>query len=326
MGQSKSSKIDVTIAIPTFNGEEYLEDLLVSVYGQSTKLKYEVLIIDSGSKDKTLSIIKGFPQARLHLIPNSEFGHGKTRNLAVKMSKGNYTVFLSQDAVPANKEWLDSMIEPFYISEKVFCVFGKQIPRPDADATTKREVSTVFDSLGPDHSIMLHRGKSLVSGNKLSQQLTFFSDVNSAVRKSLSVNDIPYRDVSYAEDQLLGIDVLERGFLKAYSPDAVVSHSNKYSLSKYFNRRVDEFSATKRLLGINVEHRLSRLLKTYLIDVKNDWVFTLKDKDYSLHQKIQNYIEIPYRNFQKQRASYIVGVNKKIEHHSLEAIERKLNN
>jgi rhamnosyltransferase len=94
-------KDHVTVAVLTFNAEDYLKSLIEAVFGQKTKRSIELLIIDSGSSDKTLEIIKDYPKIRLHQIPNSEFGHGPTRNLAVEMAKGEYVLFLTHDAIPA---------------------------------------------------------------------------------------------------------------------------------------------------------------------------------------------------------------------------------
>jgi rhamnosyltransferase len=120
-------KNHVTIAIPTFNAQEYLRELLESVFTQKTKRSVEVLVIDSGSSDQTLEILKDYPKVRLHQIPNSEFGHGRTRNLAVELAQGEYILFLTQDATPAHKYWLEAMVEPFVISDKVAAIVGKQI-------------------------------------------------------------------------------------------------------------------------------------------------------------------------------------------------------
>jgi rhamnosyltransferase len=328
MEKSKSKKINVTIAVPTYNGADYLDDLIGAVFSQKTNLVYEMLVIDSGSSDRTLEIIKKYPEVKLHEIPNSDFGHGKTRNLASKMANGDFIVFLSQDAVPATSKWLEYMIEPFYISDKVFCVVGKQTPRAHCDATTKREVSLAFAPLGPDHTIMLHRGKSLITQETIVPALTFFSDVNSAVRLDYIRNIIPYRDIEYAEDQLLGKDVLDAGYIKVYAPSGNVIHSNEYPISKYFNRRIDEFNAMQKFMNLKPESRIPSLMKLYIIDTLKDILFTLKDKDYTLLEKIINFAESIVRNAQKQIASYIVGKSGKngnISKYSLEAKERRRN-
>ena len=48
--------------------------------------------------------------------------------------------------------------------------------------------------------------------------VTFYSDVNSAARKDILTGEVPYRDVSYAEDQLLGRDVISAGYIKLRAP------------------------------------------------------------------------------------------------------------
>ena len=149
----------VTIAILSFNGEEFFDELLSAVTNQKTDLQKEVLVIDSGSRDKTVEIAKKYSEVRLHEIPNSEFGHGKTRNLAVEMARGEFVLFLTQDAVPSHPGWLDSMIEPFSIDEKVAAVFGRQIPREHCFVTLKREVDQVFQSFGDAGSIAMKREK-----------------------------------------------------------------------------------------------------------------------------------------------------------------------
>jgi rhamnosyltransferase len=72
----------VTVAVLTYNGETYLEQILTAVEAQAIDGEVDILVIDSGSTDGTLGIVARHPGVRLHQIPNSEFGHGKTRNLA----------------------------------------------------------------------------------------------------------------------------------------------------------------------------------------------------------------------------------------------------
>ena len=73
------SKIDVSIVIPTKNAGPLLDRVLQAVFEQKTEYVYEVICVDSGSKDETLDIIRKYP-CRLFQIPPEEFGHGKTRN------------------------------------------------------------------------------------------------------------------------------------------------------------------------------------------------------------------------------------------------------
>ncbi|HUS25889.1 MAG TPA: glycosyltransferase family 2 protein [Nevskiaceae bacterium] len=289
------AKFDVTIAILTFNGEEFLDQLLHAVFTQKTRLKYEVLVIESGSTDGTLDIIKKYPKVRLHPIPNTEFGHGRTRNLAVKLADSEFVVFLTQDAVPSQDRWLDSMIYPFGLSDKVGCVFGKQIPRPNCFATLKREVRVVFDGFGPDHSIPLHYQNDLTK--QLGATMTFFSDVNSAVRRSVVANNIPFRDVKYAEDQAMGIDMLAAGYIKAYAPFGSVWHSHNYPLRKYFRRKFDESVGLRKTTGHVQQAGLKELTLGTAKATLHDYRFIWRDQDYSFGRKLHDFALAPCYNF-----------------------------
>lgn len=300
-----STGIKATVVIPTFNGEEFLSELLKALRKQTAPFDYEVLVIDSGSTDATLGIIEKFEEVRLHQIPNSEFGHGKTRNLGASMAKGEIVVFLTQDAVPATKKWLEYMVEPFELDERIACVFGKQVPRGQCIVPIKREVFSAFHALGPDHSLMVHRGASLISGNSVQISTTFFSDVNSAVRREFLANKIPFRDVNYAEDQALGMDVLEAGYLKVYTPFGSVMHSHDYKLRKYFHRKYDEYVGLIQT-GHSIRNaRFLSAVKEVVITTLLDWRFAMKDPHYSWKRKPYNLVMAPPYNLARVLAMQI---------------------
>jgi rhamnosyltransferase len=286
-------KNTVTVAIPTFNAEDFIEDLLKAVFAQKTERDLEVLVIDSGSSDKTVDIVQKHPKVKLHQIPNSEFGHGKTRNLAVEMARGEYILFLTQDAIPATPYWLEAMVEPFELSDKVGCVVGKQIPHANAPATIKREVYIVFKGLGPDDSVSLQH-KNEVS-EKFNLVNTFMSNTNSAVRKALHAK-IPFRDVNYAEDQGLGIDMLKAGYYKAYAPLGAVDHSHDYGVREYFKRKFDEYIGLRKTTGYRASAGYKELFWGSAKATFQDWVFIIRDKQYGLGQKAGNFLKSPFYN------------------------------
>lgn len=291
--------LDVTIAIPTFNGEEFLDEVVQAVFNQETDKSFELLIIDSGSSDRTLEIIKKYPRVRLHQIPNEEFGHGRTRNLAVKIAEGEVVVFLTQDAVPSSDKWLDYLLEPFSLNDKIGCVFGKQIPRSHCFVTLKREVVTVFKSFGDDGSISLQRKSELTT--TLGNTNNFLSDVNSAVRRDI-VSKIPFQDVEYAEDQAMGIDMLERGYIKAYAPLGSVYHSHDFPLSKYFKRKFDEYIGLRESTGYIGRVSIKELTLGSLKATLQDYAFLIRDKEFSLIEKVHDFFLAPLYNLANRLA------------------------
>jgi rhamnosyltransferase len=105
--------IKVSVVIPAKNAGPQLRPVLDAVLSQQTFWPFEVLVIDSGSTDGTVDLIKGYSSVRLIEILAREFGHGKTRNFAIANTKGDYIAMLTQDALPANRFWL---ADPAYSS------------------------------------------------------------------------------------------------------------------------------------------------------------------------------------------------------------------
>lgn len=278
----------ISVFVPVYNGEKYLSELIEAVLSQVMPRGYklEFLMTDSGSTDRSVEIIKHYG-SKIHLneIPNSEYGHGKTRQKAAEKSKGEFILYLSQDATPTSTRWIIDMIEPFFISDKVGAVFGRQIPRPTSVPTIKREVSSVFDALGVLDSLVLHRERSLVDDAPVNQLNTFFSDVNSAVRKDL-IAKIPFQDLKYAEDQALAKDIQSNGYLKAYSARGAVWHSNEYNISEFRKRKYDEYVGLINSVGYNITHPLRTALLGWIKPTLKDMLFTLRDPEYSNKRKL----------------------------------------
>ena len=121
--------MDVSVIIPTKNGARYLNRILNKLLKQQTQLQFEVIIIDSGSTDSTLDIIAKYKKVNLVKISPKEFGHGKTRNHGARLAKGEYLVFLTQDAIPQDYKWLDNLINTYSQDENIAGVYCRQIPR-----------------------------------------------------------------------------------------------------------------------------------------------------------------------------------------------------
>lgn len=278
----------VTVFIPTYNGETYLEDLIQALIQQVVDFEFEIQVIDSGSTDQTLEIINRYEEISLLQIPNVEFSHGRTRNLAAQIARGKYIAFLTQDAIPSSVHWLASLIHPLRSFEQVMGVVGKQTPRKNCPPYLKYDIQMVFERQGASSSISLFQ---LPQSRTLKQWeydiCTFYSDVNSATRVDLLTGDIPLRDVDYSEDIYFAQDILSAGYIKAYSPDAEVIHSNDLTLRQVRKRLYDE---TTGLLKIGVElgkfgafNLISVIVKKSLGDQKR----ILKDKSYSFSEKLK---------------------------------------
>ena len=177
----------------------------------------------------------------MYEIPPEEFGHGKTRNYGAGKGTGTYIIFLTQDALPANEQWLQSMIDVMQIEEGIAGGFGIHYPYPDCNVLDKRDLPRHFRNFGEENTVFFLEDKErYYSDQGYQQYLAFFSDNNSCLKRSVW-EEIPYQDVDFAEDQIWSRQILEAGYKKVYCPYAAVYHSHNYPLKTYFRRYYDEF-------------------------------------------------------------------------------------
>jgi glycosyltransferase involved in cell wall biosynthesis len=230
----------VTVIIPVKNGGSLLRECLTAVFSQETDFPFEVLCVDSGSQDDSVDIIRSFP-ARLMQIAPADFGHGRTRNLAIQNSHGPFVALITQDAVPDDTSWLRELIAPMRENEEVAGVFGRHKPHPGCIPSEAFTLERHFAQFGGDTTLFRIRpgpeGWAHYEANKPFYR--FFSDNNAALRRTVWAR-LPYRDVEFMEDQLWGADILEAGYIKAYAPRAVVRHSHNYSPLTQARRAFDE--------------------------------------------------------------------------------------
>jgi rhamnosyltransferase len=235
-----------TVTVLTYNGEQLLDQLLTAVEAQDYPGEFDVLVIDSGSTDSTLQIVAAHPQVRLHEIPNSEFQHGGTRNLAAQLSTGEIVVYLTHDAVPASDDWLTWLVHPMADDERIAAVVGKQLPRPGCPPILKYDIQRVFERLGPDYAVSVVADDGSIRDEDRSAA-KFYSDANSAARRSVLTGPVPYPAVSYAEDQAFAEALLAAGFRKAYAPRGAVLHSNELTLRTLGPRITEEVIGLRRI-------------------------------------------------------------------------------
>lgn len=91
---------DLTIIIPVYNAENYIEECISSVLNQNTKYRYVIKVINDGSTDRTGSILKRFEANPLiTVIGKQNGGAADARNLALKEISSKYVMFVDGDDV-----------------------------------------------------------------------------------------------------------------------------------------------------------------------------------------------------------------------------------
>ena len=90
----------ISVVIPVLNGEKYIRPCLESVLSQNIK-DIEVIVVDGGSNDGTLQIIKNFIEKdlRIRLLQSSKKSYGAQMNLGISNVKGEYFAILEADVL-----------------------------------------------------------------------------------------------------------------------------------------------------------------------------------------------------------------------------------
>jgi rhamnosyltransferase len=269
----------VSIIILTKNAEFFLMEILISISQQKFNGDYEVIIIDSGSKDKTIPMVlefKNILNIKIHKLSPDKFNHGETRNLGGYLSDDcvSFLVYLSQDATPADENWLQNLINPLLQDETVAGVFSRHIPRQSSSPAYVRQLTKNWQT-GGNHQII----KSMPESERVFFENRFFynafSNTSSAIRKSVW-QVIPFEKVPFAEDALWAEKVIRNGYKIVYEPSSRVLHSHDYSLVEQFRQNVDHAWAMKILFNPPEYSKKNYPLKLFLsipLNVWQDWIF-----------------------------------------------------
>jgi glycosyltransferase involved in cell wall biosynthesis len=238
----------VTVAIPVRDGGHLLAGTLRALARQS--VQHELLVCDSGSRDESGGLARSHGARVLEIAPG-EFSHGATRNLLLSEARGEHVALLTQDAEPADERWLEQLLGGFELAEDVGIVYGPYRPRAEASAAVRIELERWFGSLSPDGASQLERledSAGLHPASDLMGRRGFFTDANACIARA-AWERVPFREVAYAEDRVLAIDMLRAGYAKVFVPGAAVLHSHDYSASEELRRAFDEWRGLREVYG-----------------------------------------------------------------------------
>jgi rhamnosyltransferase len=229
------TKTDISIIIPTSNGAPKISNVLEAIFHQQSQHKYEVIVIDSGSTDSTLDIVKRYP-VFLHFISPTEFSHSRTRNIGASLAGASeYLVFLNQDAVPTDVNWLENLVRSIKFM-------------PDIKAVCAIELNPMkmyFNVCGVAEFIFRNshtKGVHVIDANIMEllpdlpksqlRELFPFSTVCALFEKD-HFNKYPFdENVEWGEDLYWAVSNSQNGYRSACSSLASVYHYHNYTLKE----------------------------------------------------------------------------------------------
>lgn len=257
----------VSIVIRCFNERQHIGRLLRGITQQTVR-DAEIIVVDSGSTDGTLDVVREFP-VKLLSIRAEDFSFGRSLNLGCAAATGEFIVVASAHVYPVYDDWLEKMIEPMS-DEQVALVYGKQ----RGDEQTQYSEQQIFAHWFPEQS-------------NRKQSHPFCNNANSCVRRSLW-EKFPYREeLTGLEDLDWATRILAEGYHLAYAAEAEIVHVHNETWSQIRNRYRREAIAFKRIFPQEHFHfrDFARLLTTNFF---SDYYHALLEK--KLHRQL---ISIP---------------------------------
>jgi rhamnosyltransferase len=257
----------VSIVIRCLNEERLIGRLLNGIEAQTVKPD-QIVIVDSGSTDRTLEIAKGYP-VEVHMIEPAEFSFGRSLNRGIAAARGDIAVFASAHVYPVYDTWLEHLTKPFADPE-VALAYGRQVGGPTTPYSESQIMATWFPA-----------------DSNARQAHPFANNANAAIRR-IEWQAVPYdEELTGLEDLDWAAKVLERGKGIAYVAEAPVVHLHDERFSQTLNRYRREAIAHRRIFS---DPRMGRLeaARLWLANVANDYVHATRDR-----KLLSNLLTIP---------------------------------
>jgi len=231
---------DISVVVPTYNRCELLPGAVESLLSEeSNGLRYEVIVVDNNSTDKTREVVRNFSNAAhpVRYVFEPRQGNAYARNSGIKQSRAPIVAFVDDD-VRASRDWLATIKRTFEQHPQVGFIGGKVLPvwriSPPAWLTSQHWMPLGLQDHG-DNELLLDsiRGTGLISAN-LAIRRTVFERVGMFSPKVQMVKD----RIGGMEDHEL-IDRLWRsGIIGMYVPDLVVEAPvDSERVKKKYHRR-----------------------------------------------------------------------------------------
>lgn len=207
-------ELDLSIIIPCYNVEKYVRECIESVLNQKTQFKYEVILINDGSQDNTLNILKKYEDKNnVVLIDQKNKGFSGARNTGLQYVQGKYLMFVDSDDRLAENA-IENLLsvaykENYEIVEGRYVLFSEENILFEEQIDEKECIKPIQDLKGYPWAKVI---KSSLFQNLIFPEGYWFEDtimsflVYPRVNKAVKIDDIVYE---YRKNNL-GITIISK--------------------------------------------------------------------------------------------------------------------
>ena len=221
----------VTVVIPNYNGERFLRECLDCLLAQEADTPaFDVLVVDNGSADKSLEILRDYPQVRLEALPeNTGFCHAV--NVGITLAESEYVLLLNNDT-KVTSTFVKALTEAIAAKPDAFSVSAK-MPMWDKPELTD-DAGDRYCVLGWAYS----RGKGKPAERYTQACKVFSACGGAAIYRKEVFDKIGLFDelhFAYLEDLDIGYRAQINGYRNYYEPGAEVIHYGSASSGSRYN-------------------------------------------------------------------------------------------
>ena len=249
-----SKKPKVSIVIRAYNEEKHLPKLFDRLKRQTIS-NFEVILVDSGSQDATVSIARK-NGAKVIKILKHNFSFGRALNVGCKMACADLLLFASAHVYPERDDWLEIILEEFR-DNQVGLVYGRQ----RAGKTNKFSESVLLKSWFPNKTVR-HQSEA------------FCNNANCAIRAKI------WRENSY-DESLTGLEdiawakaIQSEGWKINYNHKASIIHIHQETWPQVYNRYLREAIALS-LIDPSIRMSILKFLWLFYQNAMSDMRYAL---------------------------------------------------
>jgi glycosyltransferase involved in cell wall biosynthesis len=252
----------VSIVIRLYNEEKHIAQLLEGIAHQSLK-DLEIILVDSGSTDRTLEIASHYPVQVVHIQPK-DFTFGYSLNQGIAHSHGDLIVIASAHVYPVYPDWVECLLAPF-ADLQVALTYGKQ----RGNSLNKFSEQQIFHHWYPDYS-------------QPHQPYPFCNNANAAIRRSLWESFHYDETLSGLEDLEWAQRIMAQGYAINYVTEAEVVHIHEETPQAVYNRYRREAMAFKHLFP-QEHYRLWDLFNNLTTNIVSDTWHAARQRKLASH-------------------------------------------